>query len=59
MNKSGEKFDINLMRNLLLKRKNVSKEKTEKFRYLNYHTYSKKNGAIYRYSDKIRIVVIN
>ena len=27
---------------------NKSKNKNEKFKYLNYHTYSKKNGSIFR-----------
>lgn len=53
MNKSGEKFDISHEAKFTTQKKNISKEKTEKFRYLNYHTYSKKNGPIYRYSDKI------
>ena len=52
INTGGEKFDVQLESKLSTEKKNISINKDEEFKYLNLHTYSKKNGRIYRYSNK-------
>ena len=50
---SDIKFDVQLEAKLSTEKKNISKEKNSEFKYLNLHTYSKKKGYIYRYSNKL------
>ena len=64
-NKNDNNFDVQLESKLSTEKKNISKYRCEEFRYLNLHTYSKKNGYIYRYSnkkhpcqDKLKILMI-
>ena len=52
INKDGEKFDVQLEAKLSTEKKNISKNKDNIYKYLNLHTYSKKNGRIFRYSSK-------
>lgn len=52
VNKNGNKFDVQLEAKLSTEKKNISKNKDDIFQYLNLHTYSKKNGRIFRYSNK-------
>ena len=52
INKKGEKFDVQLEAKLSTEKKNIAKIKDDTFEYLNLHTYSKKNGRIFRYSNK-------
>ena len=51
--KSGDKFDIEHEVKFTTQKKNISANKDNVFKYLNYHTLSKKNGDIYRYSNKL------
>jgi len=53
INKTGSKLDIQLESKLSTEKKNISKYNDNEFKYLNLHTYSQKNGRIYRYSNKI------
>ncbi len=64
MKKIGNKFDIQHEAKFTTQKKNISENKSEIFKYLNYHTFSKKNGNIYRYSykkhpssDKLKIIL--
>jgi hypothetical protein len=52
INKNGDKFDVQLESKLNTEKKNISKDKSDEFKYLNLHTYSKKHGRVYRYSNK-------
>jgi len=53
MQKNGDKFDIQHEAKFTTQKGNISPNKDNIFKYLNYHTFSKKNGNIYRYSNKI------
>jgi len=60
----GDKLSIKLESKLSTSKKNISIEKTDYYKYKNLHTYSKKNGFIYRYSykkhpsqDKLKILM--
>ncbi len=52
INKNGNKFDVQLEAKLSTEKKNISKNKDDVFKYINLHTFSKKNGRIFRYSNK-------
>ena len=64
INIDGEKLNVKLESKLSTSKKNISIEKSEYYQYKNLHTYSQKNGFIYRYSykkhpsqDKLKILM--
>lgn len=52
MNRKGNKLNVEQEAKFTTQKGNISPSKDDKYKYLNYHTYSKKNGRVYRYSDK-------
>ena len=64
ININGSELNVKLESKLSTSKKNISIDKTEYYQYKNLHTYSKKNGFIYRYSykkhpshDKLKILM--